>query len=340
MALNTVVVLGLAGWILRPNTSDPDTIQTLPTISAQNEAQAQKPAPTKEQVMAVPGTRFGVSTPQAPWSSGEIGKVASAAGAQPTMIQFFVKWTQDFRPDSVPQTYKQGALPVISWEPWAGVKAGRSQPTYALSKIADGKFDAYITKFATAVRDQHWPIAIRFAHEMNGNWYPWSEKQSGNKLGDYVKAWRHIHDVFGQVGATNVIWIWSPNIVRPLPNVSLQQLYPGDDYVDWVGMVGYAVEESTASQVFQPTIDVLRKFTQKPLVITEAGVQSGPHQLGWIADFFHWLPQHPEILGFIWFEYSKADGGTSDWRFAAKPATANAFHNAIAGMKLAAPPPH
>jgi beta-mannanase len=340
MALNTVVVLGLAGWILWPNTSDPDVVQDQPTMSVQNVKQAERPAPTKDQIMAIPGIRFGLSTPQAPWSSAEINKLASTAGAHPTMLQFFVKWTEDFRPDSIPQTYKQGALPIISWEPWAGVKEGRSQPNYSLAKIASGQFDAYITKFATAVRDQKWPVGIRFAHEMNGNWYPWSEQQSPNHLGDYVKAWRHVHDVFQKVGATNVIWIWSPNITRPVPKISLEKLYPGDAYVDWIGMVGYADEESTASVVFQPTMTTVRKFTKKPFIITETSAQSGPHQLKWIGDLFHWLPQHPDVVGFIWFEFSKQDGGTSDWRYAANPSVAKAFHSGIASVTLAAPPPH
>jgi beta-mannanase len=342
MAVNGVVVLALAVWILKPSASDPDKTQTAPgsAVSLQNKKQAERPAPTKEQILAIPGVRFGLSAPQAPWSSDEINKMATAAGAHPTVLQFFVKWTEDFRPDSVPQTYKQGALPIISWEPWAGPKAGTDQPTYALSKITSGQFDAYITKFATAVRDQKWPIGIRFAHEMNGDWYPWSEKRSGNHPGDYVKAWQHVHDVFQTVGAANVIWIWSPNVLRPVPGVKLRPLYPGDNYVDWVGMVGYAVEESTASAVFQPTMTAMREFTKKPLIITETGVQAGPHRLSWIADFFHWLPQHSDVVGFVWFEFSKEQGGSADWRFTVNAPTAQAFKQAMGAAKLAAAPPH
>jgi beta-mannanase len=341
MAANGLVVVVLAVWILKPTAAGPQASQDPPTgISLQNRRQAERPAPTKEQILGIQGTRFGLSTPQAPWSSDEIDKISAAAGAHPTMVQFFVKWTEEFRPDSVPQTYKQGALPVVSWEPWAGVKTGPNQPAYALSKIISGQFDPYITQFATAVRDQKWPIAIRFAHEMNGNWYPWSEQTSGNRAGEYVNAWRHVHDVFTQVGANNVIWIWSPNIVRPVPGVKLDQLYPGDAYVDWVGMVGYAVEESAAAPVFQPTMTLVRKFTQKPFVLTETGVQAGPHRLTWIADFFRWLAQQPDVVGFIWFEFSREQGGTADWRFSVDRATAKAFHDGMAGMKLAPAPPH
>jgi beta-mannanase len=341
MAVNGLIVVALAVWILKPSAAEPHQGQiSQSVVSLQNKRQAERPVPTKEQIFAIQGTRFGLSTPQSPWSSEEIDKISGAAGAHPTLVQFFVKWNEDFRPESVPQTYKQGALPVVSWEPWAGVKSGPNQPAYALAKIISGQFDPYITKFATAVRDQKWPIAIRFAHEMNGNWYPWSEQTSGNHSGEYVKAWRHVHDLFQQAGANNVIWIWSPNIVRPVPSIALDKLYPGDEYVDWVGMVGYAVEESTASAVYQPTMTLVRKFTQKPFLLTETGVQAGPHRLAWIADFFRWLSQHPDVVGFIWFEFSKEQGGTADWRFSANPSVAKAFHDGMAGVKLAPAPPH
>ena len=47
---------------------------------------------------------------------------------------------------------------------------------------------------------------------MNGNWFPWSEGVNGNQAGEYVTAWRHVHDIFTAVGATNVTWVWCPNV--------------------------------------------------------------------------------------------------------------------------------
>ena len=47
---------------------------------------------------------------------------------------------------------------------------------------------------------------------MNGSWFPWSEGVNGNRAGEYVAAWRHVHDIFTAVGATNVTWVWCPNV--------------------------------------------------------------------------------------------------------------------------------
>lgn len=208
-------------------------------------------------VTAPQGRYFGVSTRQAPWSRAETDAVARKAGSAPNLLEYFVKWTEDFRPAAVRASYAQGAVPLLTWEPWAGSGAGTRQPRYALARIAEGGYDAYVTRFAKAVRAQGRPVVIRFAHEMNGTWFPWSEQRNGNHRGDYVKAWRHVHDLFERVGADNVVWLWSPNVVRDAPAVSLRELYPGDAYVDLVGMTGYQDDESTDEPTYRANLETL-----------------------------------------------------------------------------------
>jgi glycosyl hydrolase family 26 len=343
MTVNAIILAAIAGWVLWPSSSDSTGVdaaggQTSKQIDGGNSVQQVLALPVKADITAVRLPRFGISTPHAPWSRQEVAAVASAAGTHPTLIQYFNKWTEDFRPEAVSLSYDQHALPMLSWEPWAGASGGECQSAYTLSKIINGTYDPYIAKFAAAVAHDQLPIAIRLAHEMNGHWYPWSEQCPGNHKGEFVKAWRHIHDMFSTAGATNVIWVWSPNIIRPVPNISLKALYPGDAYVDWIGLVGYAVHETTASAVFDPTIALIRRFSKLPIVITETGAESSPHKSGWIRDFFRWLPRHPDVIGFIWFEYSRAQGGSADWRFTETAATRAAFHDAIRTVQLAGPP--
>lgn len=341
MVANAVILIGISAWILHPVDRESGgtagggpvtgaTPSTTPTGTAT--------VPTKAELLSAKQKRFGLSAPEVPWSARELNRIAQVAGARPTLLQFFVNWTEDFRAESVAASYRQGAIPLISWEPWAGLRNGEDQKEYALATIISGKHDAYLTKFAGGIRDHGWPVAIRLAHEMNGHWYPWSEQRSGNKKGEYVKAWRHIHTLFTKAGATNVIWVWSPNIIRPVKSISLKALYPGDAYVDWIGLVGYAVEESTAAAVFKPSLDKLRKFTDKPLLITETGAQPSTRKVGWITDFFHWLDSRPDIVGFVWFEYGKNTGGNQDWRFSANPETSAAFRTGLTTVALAPPP--
>ncbi|XTZ17634.1 glycoside hydrolase family 26 protein [Micromonospora echinospora] len=340
MGVNTLVLLLLSGWVVHHSLGTPPT--SVPpagtSVTGDGSADGATRIPTKQEVMSAKGYRFGLSAPQVPWSKAEIDAVAAKAGVRPNLLQYFVKWTEEFRPDAVDAAYRQGAVPVVSWEPWSGGKDRVNQPDYALRRIIAGEHDEYLVRFATAVRDQRWPVVLRFAHEMNGNWYPWSEKRSGNRPGEYVKAWRHVHDVFSKVGATNVIWIWSPNIIRPVPNVSLKALYPGDKYVDWIGMVGYSTSERTAAALFEPTLRKLRAFTDRPLLITETASEPGSFRLPWIRDLFVWLADRTDVIGFVWFEYDQVDGGSGDWRFTTDAKAVEAFRTGIAKLPLAPTP--
>ncbi len=80
---------------------------------------------------------------------------------------------------------------------------------------------------------------MRFNWEMNGRWFPWSEGVNGNKSGEYVTAWRHVHDIFTAVGANKVTWVWCPNIDPNRIFLDLASQYPGDEYVDWTCLDGY-----------------------------------------------------------------------------------------------------
>jgi beta-mannanase len=222
-------------------------------------------------------------------------------------------------------------LPIVAWEPWDHSATGEArsrgaQPEYRLSRIAGGDFDDYIRSWADGIKALGYPVGIRFAHEMNGFWYPWCEQSNGNRPGDYVKAYRHVHDLFRAAGAENVIWLWSPNVTYPGAE-PLEGLYPGDDYVDWIGLSGYYGTEGVESYrsfnaIFTRTFDELRTFTDRPIVITETGAtDSDGAKARYVREMFAQLPDHPDVIGVIWFELRN----DVDWRVATAPAAAKAF---------------
>jgi hypothetical protein len=300
--------------------------------------------PTLQALLAPTDNFFGVSTPQAPYDWKDFQIFAAAAKKLPSMVEFFQGWDRDFPGEHVTETWRRGALPVLSWEPRPTVQPigpdsdNTQEPGYTLASIIDGSHDEYIDRFATAVRDLGLPVAIRFAHEMNGNWFPWSEERNGNTRGQYVHAWRHVHDRFTAIGATNAIWIWSPNVITARPSVRLAPLYPGDDYVDWMGMVGYyrriyyddkgVPKAPTFANTYQSTLDELRAVAVKPIVITELGAtEVGGNKPAWIRSIFDGLAANADIIGFVWFNHSV--NGT-DWRIESSEAASETFATGVA----------
>ena len=168
---------------------------------------------------------------------------------------------------------------------------------------------------------------------MNGDWIPWAEQVNDNKQGEFVQAWRHVHDIFTAIGAHNVTWVWCPNIyVADSP--PLRELYPGDAYVDWVGMDGYNWGATTGhqwrtfSQVFKPTYDNILSITSKPMIIAETGsAEQGGSKANWITDAYTVeIPYlFPQIKAIIWFN----EKVQIDWRIESSPSAESAFAKAI-----------
>ncbi|HEX6869971.1 MAG TPA: glycosyl hydrolase [Micromonosporaceae bacterium] len=287
---------------------------------------------------------LGVQTNLGPYDFAAVDAFTAATRHQPSVLQFSQGWAEDqFDAARFTAIAARGMLPVVSWEPWDYRLRGRAsshgeQREYRLAAIADGSFDPYIRSWAAGIAALPFPVVIRFAHEMNGFWYPWCEQSNGNRPGDYVRAWRHVHRLFSEAGATNVTWLWSPNVTYA-GATPLKRLYPGDAFVDWVGLSGYYGTAGRTSylsfgEVFNATIKQLRTFTGKPVVVTETGATDATGQRArWIAEMFAQLPRHREIIGVIWFEATKE----IDWRIAVAPAAAGAYARGAADSRYDTP---
>ena len=290
--------------------------------------------PVVHSVFPPPGKKFiGIMTTGGPYNFTDLDNFARAVKHKPEVYEFSQGWAlNQFNRGVIEGVARRGMLPMISWEPWNYhsqpiIDALRGyQPAYRLSNIIDGRYDKYITSWAEGVKGLGFTIAIRFAHEMNGYWYPWGVMANGNKIGQYVKAWRHVHDIFRKVGATNVIWVWSPNVAWP-NSVDLAKLYPGNAYVNWIGLSGYygtpgMFNYEDFDTIFDRTIAELRTFTRKPLVITEtAATNTSGMMAKYITQMFRELPSHTNVIGIIWYE----GFNVVDWRVSDHLAAAAAF---------------
>ncbi len=227
-----------------------------------------------------------------------------------------------------------GSIPLVTWDPWDPNQGTANQPAYSLQNIINGNFDSYIVRWAQASRAWGHPYFLRFAPEMNGYWFPWSEQVNGNKPGQFVLAWRHVHDIFAAQGATNVTWVWAPNIIFS-NSTPLGELYPGDAYVDWAGMDGYNWGTVGAwhyweslTTIFQQTYSAISSITYKPMMIAEtASTEQGGNKAAWITTAFtsQLTNNLPRIHAFVWFDLNKE----TDWRIESSAASQSAFASAM-----------
>ncbi|MFS4092675.1 glycoside hydrolase family 26 protein [Streptomyces sp. AF1A] len=260
---------------------------------------------------------FGVAVDGAPSSMKPVDAFARTVGKKPNLVGSYSSWGDGFNAEGARNVFDYGGLLYVSWEPF---KPG-------LDKIADGSQDAYIRKFAKSVHETNVPVAISFGHEMNGNWYPWGTK--GTTPETFVKAWRHIHDVFQDVGATNVIWVWSPNVINPVPSVELEPYWPGDAYVDWVGVVGYwsRTGAHTFATLYGPTRRQVARFTHKPVLISETSSEPGERRRADVRALLTGVEKDGDVIGFLWFNIPKR----ADWRIQSSPLALAEFKRLIAG---------
>jgi hypothetical protein len=288
-------------------------------------------APPKAQQTAKLG--FGIANAGGPLDSAELDGISTTAGEAPSSLLFYKDFQQAPPISELDAAVARGAKPIVTWEPWVA-GAGVDQPAYSLKNITGGAFDSYISGWATSLASWGKPLALRFAHEMNGNWYPWAEGVNGNAAGDYVAAWRHVRNIFSRAGATNVTWLWSPNVPYT-GSTPLSQLYPGAKYVDVVGLDGYnwGTSQTWSSWVspqdlFDAGLSQLRSVApRKPIVIAEtASAEAGGSKPDWIAQFVAYLDAQPDVTSFVWFDIIKE----TDWRIDSTQESAAAFRAALA----------
>jgi mannan endo-1,4-beta-mannosidase len=267
------------------------------------------------------GKIFGVEAPGAPDSLGPVQSFAASAGVKPNMIGEYLSWNNPLDVKAVQNAWSYGALYYMVWEPYHTTVAA----------IADGRSNGYITRFAREVRALNLPLAISFGHEFNGFWYPWGT--TGTTAAQFVAAWRLIHRLFAAAQATNVIWVWNPNVISAEPQLPLSAYYPGDAYVDWVGVTGYfsTTGPDTFDGLYGPTMQEIRGFTAKPFFIAETSVETGPDAAAAAQNLVRGVRQRADVLGFVWFDFDKAG---IDWRLGSRPPVRAAISTGLAGLRL------
>lgn len=196
--------------------------------------------------------------------------------------------------------------------------------------ILQGEYDPIIETYAKTFKEFGHPILFRLMNEMNGDWCPYSSYNTSKDTMIYREVYRYIHEKFRQAGAQNIIWVWNPN-EGSFPNFKWNHMlmyYPGDEYVDVIGLTAYNTGTYYASvgeswKDFATLYDgVYAEFCERfaqPMMITEFScAKMGGDKRAWTMDMFQKIKSYDRIKAAIWWDWAdfdKATGGISrDYR--------------------------
>jgi beta-mannanase len=282
---------------------------------------------------------WGIALEGNPVSAAGIAAYRASTGLTPRYVVVFQQWPEDpatgeFPLASVEAISSTGAIPVLTWEPMYYRANDGAETMVPAGRVTGGAYDRYLERFARAASATGKPIFIRFAHEMNLNRYHWggTAAEYGPQSPERFKAmWRHVVDVFRRLQVTNVQWVFCPNC-ESVPGAGdpaitwnrASAYYPGDGYVDVLGMDGYNWGDTQTPEKngwrsswrsFGDTFGALhaelkRLAPGKPIYVFEtASAASGGDKRTWLADMARTAAAW-SLSGVIWFEANKE----VDWR--------------------------
>ena len=239
-----------------------------------------------------------------------IGDFEQMSGAEVDIALKFLAFTTglNFPMAEASASAKKGGTIFIKLEPWSW--RGKDDKSFTLENILNGKYDHLLKRFAEGAKKFGKPVFVSFGHEMNGTWYPWS--------GDpelYKKAFHYVHDKISQeYGACNVTWVWNPDIIS-----SARSYYPGDKYVDWIGIDGYNTEDygnpwKSCSELFSERVAELESL-RKPLMIGEFGSDANnptdekERKPAWLSECIDYFAREKKVKAYIYLNKNKVEEG-------------------------------
>ncbi len=179
--------------------------------------------------------------------------------------------------------------------------------------ILDGAYDEFLTAFAKETVEFGHPVLFRFGNEMNGDWCVYSAYHTAKDTDVFVELYKYIYGIFEAEGADNVIWVWNPN-EKSYPDYKWNNellYYPGDEYVDLVGITGYnngtyyqAIGETWRgfTEIYDPLYQRVAAILEKALIFSGFSSSSvGGNKEQWVRNMFANLYKYPKIKLAIWW---------------------------------------
>lgn len=225
----------------------------------------------------------------------EIRKLEQEKDINLDIISFYLAWgdknLRDFPHEIMDSIYQENAIPMVTWEPWASELAlsdsipDLNQEKKVFKYMAEGYFDKYILDFFTTLKSYDRPVFLRFAHEFDNPQYPWSPAGE-NTPEEFIAAWKHLYELLNREGGHKIVLVWNPWKAQ-----NMADYFPGDKYIDWIGVTLLNYGPLNTDGQFYPFEDLYSSFhaqrdslSRKPVMLAEFGsVRIGDRQKEWIT---------------------------------------------------------
>ncbi|WP_069659979.1 glycoside hydrolase family 26 protein [Arcticibacter eurypsychrophilus] len=239
--------------------------------------------------------------------------VKSVTGSHPAVIgvDFSSLWgkstesiskSKAFLKKSIRDTYRRGGVTTVAWHfnnpvtPETGFYWKDSVSAPAVPDIIPGgshheqykkilKTLAEVAKSAKGKDGQAVPMIFRPYHEFDGDWFWWGKPYC--KKEEFISLWRFtVTYLRDSLDVHNFIYAFSPD-VRFTTEEEYLDRYPGDAYVDLVGMDDYADFGREGKYDLDAAVKRLRivsdyaKKTGKLAAFTETGLETIPNPVWW-----------------------------------------------------------
>ena len=231
------------------------------------------------------------------------------------LVSHYIPWGNQGEEQNFEKVFQQSSdqnyTPFITWEPWASTfdfskdYAPLREEKKIFRYITQGIFDQYLESVARSVKDFDKTVYLRFAHEFDNPQYPWSPVGE-NSAEEFKAAWKYVVQFFNDQHVQNVQWVWNP--WKP---DKVGAYYPGDDYVDVIGLTALNYEKLSPSglpysfdDLYIPLKDALgASAINKPIILSEFGsLNFEGQQEAWIVEALDSIYlNYPEITGIIFF---------------------------------------
>jgi glycosyl hydrolase family 26 len=267
---------------------------------------------------------------------------------------------------NVLEVWRNGQIPYIAFQPHSGDFYGPGPPqrnpekTYTLARILAGDFDGKLRAWARAARATNIPILMEFGTEVNDDWGPWNGKWNGagqtDGYGDpaypdgaerFRDAFRHLVTLFREEGANNITWFFHADSYHQVDWWNeLRWYYPGDEYIDWVGISNYGsltpngpILDFADKLEFSRVYTDLTALSKRPLGIVEMAVvdDAAGDKPTWIRNAFAAIRsgRFPKIRSAFWWDMRVGD---IDTRADSSPAALEELRKALADPFFGARP--